>query len=187
MRDQIDKAAEAISQFVKQKISDGDVILTYGCSSVILNILNEAKNSKRDFRVIVVDARPWHEGKEMLRRLVAKNIKCTCVLINAAGFLMPTVTFTSSLSSFSQLFTLYSDFTFQVTKVLLGAHALLANGYVMSRAGTAQIALIAKSYNVPVLVCCETHKFSERVQTDAFVYNEIGKIYMTLHNQITHH
>lgn len=62
-----------------------------------------------------------------------------------------------------------------MTKVLLGAHALLANGYVMSRAGTAQIALIAKSYNVPVLVCCETHKFSERVQTDAFVYNEIGE------------
>lgn len=60
--------------------------------------------------------------------------------------------------------------------MLLGAHALLANGYVMSRAGTAQIALIAKSYNVPVLVCCETHKFSERVQTDAFVYNEIGKL-----------
>lgn len=68
-------------------------------------------------------------------------------------------------------------FCLQVTKVLLGAHALLANGYVMSRAGTAQIALIAKSYNVPVLVCCETHKFSERVQTDAFVYNEIGEFY----------
>lgn len=62
-----------------------------------------------------------------------------------------------------------------MTKVLLGAHALMANGYVMSRAGTAQVALVAKSYNVPVLVCCETHKFSERVQTDAFVYNEIGK------------
>lgn len=62
----------------------------------------------------------------------------------------------------------------EVSKVLLGAHALLANGYVMSRVGTAQIALIANSFNVPVLVCCETHKFSERVQTDAFVYNEIG-------------
>lgn len=61
-----------------------------------------------------------------------------------------------------------------MTKVLLGAHALLANGYVMSRTGTAQVALIANSYNVPVLVCCETHKFSERVQTDAFVHNEIG-------------
>lgn len=63
----------------------------------------------------------------------------------------------------------------QVTKVLLGAHALLANGYVMSRAGTAQVALMARAHNVPVLVCCETHKFSERVQTDAFVYNEIGR------------
>lgn len=152
IRDQIDKAAEAISIQVQEKISDGDVILTFGCSSVIQNILNEAKKSKRDFRVIVVDARPWHEGQEMLRRLVAKNIKCTCVLINAVGFIMP-----------------------EVTKVLLGAHALLANGYVMSRAGTAQVALVAKSYNVPVLVCCETHKFSERVLTDAFVYNEIGE------------
>lgn len=44
----------------------------------------------------------------------------------------------------------------------------------MSRVGTGQIALVAKSFNVPVLVCCETHKFSERVQTDAFVYNELG-------------
>lgn len=151
IRDQIDKAAEAISNQVQQKISDGDVLLTFGCSSVIQLILNDAKKSKRDFRVIVVDARPWHEGQEMLRRLVARNIKCTCVLINAVGFIMP-----------------------EVTKVLLGAHALLANGYVMSRAGTAQVALVAKSYNVPVLVCCETHKFSERVLTDAFVYNEIG-------------
>lgn len=90
VRDQIDKAAEAISITVQQKISDDDVILTFGCSSVILNILDEAK-SKRNFRVIVVDARPWHEGKEMLRRLVAKNIKCTCVLINAVGFIMPEV------------------------------------------------------------------------------------------------
>lgn len=91
VRDQMDKAAEAISITVQQKISDGDVILTFGCSSVILNILNEAKKSTRDFRVIVVDARPWHEGKEMLRRLVAKHINCTCVLINAVGFIMPEV------------------------------------------------------------------------------------------------
>lgn len=62
----------------------------------------------------------------------------------------------------------------RATKIILGAHALLANGFVMSRTGTAQIALIAQAYNKPVLVCCETHKFCERVQTDSFVYNEIG-------------
>lgn len=62
-----------------------------------------------------------------------------------------------------------------MSKVFLGAHAILANGAVMSRAGTAQVALMAKAFNVPVLVACETHKSCERVQTDSFVYNEIGK------------
>ena len=44
----------------------------------------------------------------------------------------------------------------------------------MSQVGTAQISLIAKTHNVPVLVCCETYKFCERVQTDSFVFNELG-------------
>ena len=65
---------------------------------------------------------------------------------------------------------------FQVSKVLIGAHAVLANGYVMSRVGTSLIALVARSYNVPVLVCCETYKFCDRVQTDAFVINELGEL-----------
>ena len=58
---------------------------------------------------------------------------------------------------------------------MLGAHALLANGYVMSRVGSSQVAMVANVYNVPVLVCCETYKFVERVQTDSFVFNELGQ------------
>lgn len=91
IRDQIEKAAEAISIMVQEKISDGDVILTFSCSSLIQHILLEAKSANRDFRVVVVDARPHHEGLELLRRLVAKDIKCTCVQINAVGFIMPEV------------------------------------------------------------------------------------------------
>lgn len=45
----------------------------------------------------------------------------------------------------------------------------------MSRVGTSQVALIAKAFNVPVLVACETHKTCGRVQTDSIVYNELGK------------
>ncbi len=63
----------------------------------------------------------------------------------------------------------------EVTKAMLGAHAVLANGAVMGRVGTSQVALIAKAFHVPVLVCCETYKFSERVQTDSFVFNELGE------------
>uniref|UniRef100_A0A182WKR4 Translation initiation factor eIF2B subunit delta n=1 Tax=Anopheles minimus TaxID=112268 RepID=A0A182WKR4_9DIPT len=149
--DQIEKAEEAICCSVQDKICDGDVILTYGCSSLIKHILEEAIRRKKTFRVIIVNARPRQDENAMLEQLVQLGARCICVLINAVSYVMP-----------------------EVTKVLLGAHALLANGSVMSRVGTAQIALVAKSYNVPVLVCCETHKFTERVQTDAFVYNEIG-------------
>uniref|UniRef100_A0A034V6Z0 Translation initiation factor eIF2B subunit delta n=2 Tax=Bactrocera dorsalis TaxID=27457 RepID=A0A034V6Z0_BACDO len=151
IENQIGKAAEAISYSVQEKISNGDVILTFGCSSLITYIFEEALRRRVDFRVIVVDSRPFCEGQELLRRLTVKGIPCSYVLINAVSFVMP-----------------------ESTKVLLGAHALLANGYVMARTGTAQVALVAHSFNVPVLVCCETHKFSERSQTDAIVYNELG-------------
>lgn len=45
----------------------------------------------------------------------------------------------------------------------------------MCRIGSGQVALVAKAHNVPVLVCCETYKFCDRVQTDSFVFNELGE------------
>lgn len=62
----------------------------------------------------------------------------------------------------------------KVSKVLLEANTLLANGYMMADLGSSQIALIARASNKPVLICCETYKFSERVHTDSFVFNEAG-------------
>ncbi|XP_078130660.1 translation initiation factor eIF2B subunit delta isoform X2 [Sander vitreus] len=143
-------AAKAIAKSSIEKISNGDVILVYGCSSLVNHILCEAFEKNIKFRVIVVDSRPRLEGREALRRLVQRGISCTYVLISAVSYILP-----------------------EVSKVFLGAHALLANGYVMSRVGTSQIALVAKAFNVPVLVCCETYKFCERVQTDSFVSNEL--------------
>ncbi|XP_064002541.1 translation initiation factor eIF2B subunit delta [Pogoniulus pusillus] len=151
LREKILLAAEAISRSAFEKINDNDVILVYGCSSLVNRTLCDAHAKKgRAFRVIVVDSRPRLEGRETLRRLVRKGLHCTYVMINAISYVLP-----------------------EVSKVLLGAHALLANGSVMSRVGTSQIALVSKAYNVPVLVCCETYKFCERVQTDSFVSNEL--------------
>uniref|UniRef100_A0A8D0CCG4 Translation initiation factor eIF2B subunit delta n=1 Tax=Salvator merianae TaxID=96440 RepID=A0A8D0CCG4_SALMN len=158
LQDAIDKyeqekivlAAQAISKSALEKITDGDVILVYGCSSLVSRILCDAHKKGHTFRVVVVDSRPRLEGRETLRRLVKQGVRCSYVLINAISYVLP-----------------------EVSKVLLGAHALLANGSVMSRMGTSQIALLSKAYNVPVLVCCETYKFCERVQTDSFVSNEL--------------
>lgn len=150
IREKIHLAAEAISKYAAEKISDEDVILVYGCSSLVTFTLCKAHESGKRFRVIVADSRPRLEGRETLRRLVNCGIHCTYIMITAISYILP-----------------------EVSKVFLGAHALLANGYVMSRVGTSQIALIAKAHNVPVLVCCETYKFCEKVQTDSFVSNEL--------------
>ncbi len=34
--------------------------------------------------------------------------------------------------------------------------------------------MMAHSHNIPVLVCCETYKFHERVQMDSICFNELG-------------
>ncbi|XP_046383464.1 uncharacterized protein LOC124154026 [Ischnura elegans] len=150
--EKIKLAEQAVCETLQDKIKDGDVILTYGCSYLLQQILTQAKKSGTKFKVFVVDGRPWREGREMLRCLVAMGIPCSYVLLSAASSVMR-----------------------QVNKVLLGAHALLSNGYVMSRVGVSQVALLASAHNVPVLVACETHKFCERVQSDSFVYNEMGE------------
>merc|ERR1719447_2341737 len=71
------------------------------------------------------------------------------------------------------LITAVSQLLASVTKVLLGCDGVMANGCVLATVGTSQVALLAKSCNKPVIFCSETYKFTERVQTDSFVYNEL--------------
>jgi translation initiation factor eIF-2B subunit delta len=59
--------------------------------------------------------------------------------------------------------------------VLLGTHALHANGALYARAGTAMVAMMAKERSVPVLACCETYKFTNSVPFDGFTKNELGR------------
>jgi len=62
----------------------------------------------------------------------------------------------------------------EVTKVFMGASALLRNGSVLSRVGSASVALAAHSSNIPVLICCETFKLTNRVLLDSITQNELG-------------
>ncbi|PWS20816.1 hypothetical protein DKP78_26820, partial [Enterococcus faecium] len=50
-------ATKGISEYASKKISDGDIILIYGCSSLVNHILCDAFEKKRKFRVVVVDSR----------------------------------------------------------------------------------------------------------------------------------
>lgn len=150
IQERIVYADEAIVATASEQVQDGDLILTYASSYVVEAAFKRAKAAGKNFQVIVVDSRPRYEGRTLLGRLTAAGIQCTYVLLNAVGYIMK-----------------------GVDKVIMGAHALLSNGQVYSRCGTAVVSMMASSLNIPVLVCCETYKFADRVQVDAISQNEL--------------
>ncbi|RDX53239.1 eukaryotic translation initiation factor 2B delta subunit [Lentinus brumalis] len=153
IRERIIIADQVIQETAGNKIKDDDVILTYARSSVVEKVLLEAHASGRKFSVIVVDSRPMLEGKRLLAMLSEAGIACTYVLLPALGSVIG-----------------------EVSTVLVGAHSIHTNGAVYSRAGTALVAMMAKRHSVPVVVCCETYKFSETIQLDSFTKNELAPL-----------
>uniref|UniRef100_A0AAV1TTL8 Translation initiation factor eIF2B subunit delta n=1 Tax=Peronospora matthiolae TaxID=2874970 RepID=A0AAV1TTL8_9STRA len=148
-------ASRAVSKNAQSKISAGDVILTYARANVVENLLLDTAKSSPEFaatlRVIVVDSRPHYEGRKLVSVLANAGLQCSYLQINALSYIMR-----------------------EVTKVFLGAAAFMSNGVAVARVGTALVAMSAHEANVPVLFCCETYKFSERVQLDAITHNELG-------------
>ena len=121
-------------------------------SSTVLQLLKEAHAQGFKFKVIVVDSRPLLEGREMLKELVHLGIKTTYIFSNAIPYIIK-----------------------EATKVILGASSVMTNGDIMGRVGTSIICMAAYDAKVPVLVLCESYKFSDNlVRLDSFVWNELG-------------
>jgi translation initiation factor eIF-2B subunit delta len=151
--EKIEKAGRSIAEHGANEISDGDVVATHGLSHHCFEILKEAKRRGKRFGVAVIDSRPNLEGQTQLRRLRAVGVECTYCQLTGLDHVLRKG---------------------KVTKVLLGAAAVLANGAVVSRCGAAVVAASAVEYKIPVLVAAETVKFHERVQLDAVAHNELG-------------
>ncbi|KAJ3068137.1 Eukaryotic translation initiation factor 2B, subunit 4 delta, 67kDa [Rhizoclosmatium hyalinum] len=151
IKEKIVSADDIIIDRAMQLIKKDDVILTFGRSVAVERLLLESQAHGHKFKVIVCDARPKLEGRILLKNLAAAGISCSYVLVNHLGAVMP-----------------------KVSKLIIGASALLSNGAVLSRTGTAIAAMMAHDAHVPVIVLCEIIKFSELVQLDSFVWNEIG-------------
>lgn len=152
LKEKIELSDKLIIQSASNHIQNGSTVLTFGNSNVLKELfLYNAKELQKKFRVIIVDSRPLFEGKKLAKILTSNGLKVQYALIN-------------SITSIFQ----------DVDTVFLGAHAMLSNGFLYSRVGAALIAMTAKKRNIPVLVCCESIKFSDRVQLDSVTLNELG-------------
>jgi len=158
-RERIEFADQVIAETACQKLladptdcsCKPEVLLTYGHSEAVSVILQHAAALQKDFRVIVVDS-PANEGRRLVRTLRACNVECSYLHLPALTYVLQ-----------------------DVSKVLLGAAALMSDGSVMGRVGSAVVALAAHHSHVPVLVCAETYKISNRVQLESITSNELGR------------
>lgn len=150
LQNRIRLAGELVSQHGNTKINNEDVILVFTDASVVVATMERAYHDGKRFRVVVLDSRPLYDGRSLLKRLSKIGISCTYALISSLGYVMR-----------------------DVTKVLLDAITMFSNGNAMGRVGNALISAVARSMNVPVCIFCETYKFTERMQIDSFVFNEL--------------
>ena len=67
---------------------------------------------------------------------------------------------------------------------MIGAVTMMSNGALLGKIGTSIICCVANTYKKPVIVCCETYKFSEKVQLDSICSNELGSPDIIAYNTI---
>ncbi|CAG7957087.1 unnamed protein product [Penicillium nalgiovense] len=155
IREKITVADQVIADSAAQKVQDGDVIVTFAGSSIVKHTLLLAHNQGKRFRVSIIDSRPLFEGKSLARDLAKSGLDVQYSLVHSITHAVK-----------------------DATKVFLGAHAMTSNGGLYSRVGTALVAMSAKErasgVEIPVIVCCETIKFTDRVALDSIVVNEIA-------------
>ncbi|KAL5046054.1 hypothetical protein BDW71DRAFT_69933 [Aspergillus fruticulosus] len=155
IREKITVADQVIAGSAAQKIKDGDVVVTFAGSSIVKQTLLAAFKQGKKFRVSIIDSRPLFEGKNLARTLASAGLEVQYSLISGLSHAVK-----------------------DATKVFLGAHAMTSNGRLYSRVGTALVAMSAKEraggVEIPVIVCCETVKFTDRVALDSIVVNEIA-------------
>lgn len=151
IQERITVTDQAIAASASAMIKDGSVVLTYAKSAIVEKTILQAYARGTQFRVMVVDSRPLFEGKNLATSLMKAGLQVEYI-------------------PFSGIAHAVQD----ATLVFLGAHSMLSNGRLMSRIGTAAIAMAASKADVPVIVCCESVKFSGKVALDSIVLNEVA-------------
>ena len=156
VREKVSLADEVIAKEAAGRIAEeGEVVLIYGKSSIVLKSLLLAKKMGKRFRVVVADSRPLFEGRNAAMALAGAGVRVEYALLSGLMGVLG-----------------------GVTKCFLGASGMTGNGRLYSRAGTASVAMMAKECgagDVPVVVLCETVKFTSKAALDSVMMNELAE------------
>ncbi|KAJ9107367.1 hypothetical protein QFC21_000817 [Naganishia friedmannii] len=134
--DEIETTWESCAKGAREHVHSSEIILTVGYSKTVEAFL-KAAFKERNFTVIVAETAPSLLGRTMAKSLAKLGIPTLIVPDSNIYALMP-----------------------RVTKVLLGAHAVLANGGFFTVSGAHIAAMAARAHSTPVVVVAGQFKFA---------------------------
>jgi len=138
------------------KLCNSEIILTLGISRTVTEFFKAAAR-KRKFQVIVAETAPSYDGHKLALELAKAGIDTT-VITDAAIFAMMA----------------------RVNKVIIGTHAVLANGGLIARSGTHLVASAAKYHATPVVVVTGLFKLAPVYAFDQDTFNALASPASTL-------
>lgn len=159
-----EKALATIAGIGSNLIEDGDVILTHCNSDTVIEILKKAWDEGKKIEVVCTESRPRYQGHLTAKALTSYGIPTTMIVDSAVHLMMKKL---------------------HVDKVFVGADTLCANGDLLNKIGTSQVALCARELNIDFIVATESIKFSPQSllgsiipieERDSFEVLEKGKI-----------
>jgi ribose 1,5-bisphosphate isomerase len=133
------EATKRIGLIASQRIRNGDTIMTHCNSQAAISVIAEAHRSGKKIKVIATESRPRLQGHLTIHQLNELGIETTLIVDSAVRY-----------------------FIKDVDLVVVGADAVTANGSVINKIGTSQMALAAHESRTNLIVAAESYKFSPR-------------------------
>ena len=130
-------AVRNIGEIGAKRVRDGDTIMTHCNSSAALSIIETANKQGKNIRAIATESRPRWQGHLTIKQLDDEGIETSLIVDSAVRYFMK-----------------------DVDIVVMGADAVTANGSIINKIGTSQIALCAHEARKNVIIAAETYKFS---------------------------
>lgn len=132
-------AVDKIAEIAARHFPDDAVIMTHCNSQAAIACIVRAHELGKVREVYATEVRPRNQGYITIQALSDAGIPVNFIVDSAARMFMP-----------------------EVDLVITGTDAITANGAVVNKIGTSQIALCAHEARKPFIVAAETYKFAPR-------------------------
>nr|XP_018260123.1 translation initiation factor eIF-2B subunit beta [Kwoniella dejecticola CBS 10117]OBR82281.1 translation initiation factor eIF-2B subunit beta [Kwoniella dejecticola CBS 10117] len=133
---ELETTHEDVAKGAREHIHSSEIILTMGHSKTVEAFLKQAYKDRK-FTVVVAESAPSYLGHSLAQSLSSGGIPTILIPDSSIHAILP-----------------------RITKVILGAHSVLANGGLFALSGSLACALAAKTHSKPVVITTGQFKFA---------------------------